>query len=148
MIRKRECLFHRRFPFWVHKFFLCSLFKDFFLFLSCVCVCVLVAQLCPTLCDPMDCNPPGSSVHEIFQARILEWVAISFSRGSSQPRDRTRVSCIAGRFFTTEPQGKPILGKPLHYLIVAIQCQKQEVRSLLPWRFSSSVGETENKQIK
>ena len=48
----------------------------------------------------MDCSPPGSSVHAIFQARILEWVAISFSRGSSQPRDRTRVSCTAGRFFT------------------------------------------------
>ena len=63
-------------------------------------VCVLVAQSCPTLCDPMDCNPPGSSVHEIFQARVLEWVAISFSRGSSQPRDRTRVSCTAGKFFT------------------------------------------------
>ena len=62
--------------------------------------CVLVAQLCPTLCDPMDCNPPASSVHKIFQARILEWVAISFSRGSSQPRDRTRVSCTAGKFFT------------------------------------------------
>ena len=61
---------------------------------------VLVAQSCPTLCDPMDCSPPGSSVHEIFQARILEWVAISFSRGSSQPRDWTQVSCTAGRFFT------------------------------------------------
>ena len=48
----------------------------------------------------MDCSPPGSSVHEIFQARILEWVAISFSRGSSQPRDWTQVSCTAGRFFT------------------------------------------------
>ena len=47
-----------------------------------------------------DCSPPGSSVHEISQARILEWVAISFSRGSSQPRDQTWVSCIAGRFFT------------------------------------------------
>ena len=46
-------------------------------------VCVLVAQSCPTLCDPMDCSPPGSSVHEILQARILEWVAIPFSRGSS-----------------------------------------------------------------
>ena len=46
-----------------------------------------VAQLCPTLCDPMDCNLLGSSVHEIFQARVLEWVAISFFRGSSQPRD-------------------------------------------------------------
>ena len=49
----------------------------------------------------MDCSLPGSSVHGILQARILEWVAISFSRGSSQPRDRTRVSCIAGRFFFT-----------------------------------------------
>ena len=61
---------------------------------------VLVAQSCPTLCDPMDCSPPGSSVHEIFQARILEWVAISFCRGFSQLRDRTQVSCTAGRFFT------------------------------------------------
>ena len=46
-----------------------------------------VSQLCLTLCDPLDCSPRGSSVHGIFQARILEWVAISFSRGSSQPRD-------------------------------------------------------------
>ena len=50
-----------------------------------------VAQSCPTLCDPMDCSIPGSSVHGIFQARVLEWVAISFSRGSSQPRDQTQV---------------------------------------------------------
>ena len=60
----------------------------------------LVTQLCPTLCDPMDYRPPGSSVPGILHARILEWVAISFSRGSSQPRHRTQVSCIAGRFFT------------------------------------------------
>ena len=60
-----------------------------------------VTQSCPTLCNPMDCSPKGSSVHGIFQARILEWVAISFSRGSSQPRDGTWVSCIAGRLFTT-----------------------------------------------
>ena len=53
-----------------------------------------------TLCDPMDCSPPGSSVHGILQVRILEWVTIPFSRGSSWPRDRTWVSCIAGRFFT------------------------------------------------
>ena len=46
-----------------------------------------IAQLCPTLCDPMDCSPPDSSVPGIFQARVLQWVAISFSRGSSQPRD-------------------------------------------------------------
>ena len=50
-------------------------------------MCMLVAQSCPTLCDPMDCSPPGFSVYGISQARILEWVAISFSRGSSQPRD-------------------------------------------------------------
>ena len=55
-----------------------------------------VAQLCPTLCDPMDCSLPGSTVHGIFQARILEWVAISFSR-RSQPRDWSRVSRIVGR---------------------------------------------------
>ena len=60
---------------------------------------VLVAQSCPTLCDPMDCSPPGSSVHGILQARILERVAIPFSRGSSRLRDGTQVSSIAGRFF-------------------------------------------------
>ena len=59
-----------------------------------------VAQLCLTLCNPMDCGLPGSSVHGIFQARILEWVSISFARGSSWPRDRTRVSRTAGRLFT------------------------------------------------
>ena len=58
-----------------------------------------VAQSCPTLCDPVDCSPLGSSVHGILQARVLEWVAISFSRGSSPPRDRTQVSRIAGRCF-------------------------------------------------
>ena len=56
---------------------------------------VKVAQSCPTLCDSMDL------VHRILQARILEWVAFPFSRGSSQPRDRTQVSLIAGRFFTS-----------------------------------------------
>ena len=59
-----------------------------------------VAQLCPTLCDPTDCSPPGSSVHGILQTRILEWVAIPFSRGSSWPRGRTWVSHIGGRLFT------------------------------------------------
>ena len=59
-----------------------------------------VAQSCPTVCHPMHGNLPGSAVHGIFQARILERAAISFSRGSSQPKDRTRVSCIADRRFT------------------------------------------------
>ena len=76
----------------------------------CVYVCVLVAQSCLTLCKSMDCSPPGSSVYGILQARILEWVAIPFSRGSSWPRDWTPVSWgsgIVGKFFTTEPPGKP-----------------------------------------
>ena len=61
---------------------------------------VLVAQSCLTLCAHMDCSPPGSSVHGILQARILEWVAMLFSRESSRPRDLIQVSHIAGRFFT------------------------------------------------
>ena len=61
----------------------------------------LAVQLCPTLCDPVDCSPPGSSVHGILWTRTLEWVAVPFSRGSSRCKDWTRVSHIAGRFFTT-----------------------------------------------
>ena len=64
-------------------------------------------QTCPTLCDPKDCSPPGSSIHGILQARILEWVPISFSRGSSRPRDWTRVSHTADRLFTIWATGKP-----------------------------------------
>ena len=89
-----------------------------------------VAQSCPTLCDPVDCSPPGSSIHRILQARILEWVAISFSRGSSQSRDWTQVSHIASIHFnlwaTIEP-GSPTLqadaltseppGKPLYRVV-------------------------------
>ena len=60
----------------------------------------LVAKSCLTLYDPLDCSPPGSSVHGIFQTRIMEWVAISFSRGSSQLGDQTQVSCIADVFFS------------------------------------------------
>ena len=61
-----------------------------------------VAQSCPTLCDPVGCSLPGSSLHGILQARILEWVAISYSRGSSRPRDRIQVSRIAGRRFNLQ----------------------------------------------
>ena len=83
-----------------------------------LCYCWLVAKSCPTLCNPMDYSQPGSSVHEISQARILEWVANALlqgiwsglpmpsSRGSSPPREQTRISCTAGGFFTTEPLGK------------------------------------------
>ena len=61
---------------------------------------VKVTQSCPTLCNLMDCSLPDSSVHGILQARILEWLAVPFSRGSSQSRDQTQVSCTAGGFFT------------------------------------------------
>ena len=70
---------------------------------------MLVTQSCPTLCNPMDHSPPGSSVLGISQARILAWIAISFTRGSCQPRNWTHVSCLAGGFFTAEPPGKPFL---------------------------------------
>ena len=73
------------------------LYSDYIDYISGSC---LVTKLRPTLCNPMDCSPQGSSVYGILQARILAWVAISFSRGSSQPRDPTWVSWIAGRFFT------------------------------------------------
>ena len=70
-----------------------------------------VAQSCPTLCDPVDCSPPGSSVHGISQARILEWVVITFFRGSSSSRDQTRVSLI-GRWilYCLSHQGIPLKG--------------------------------------
>ena len=74
-----------------------------------VCVCVLVAQSCPTLCDPLDCSPPGSSVHGILQARILEWVAIPFSKGNL-PNSGIKLGSpklqIDSSF--SEPPGKPL----------------------------------------
>ena len=74
---------------------------------------VLVAQSCLTLCNPTDYSQPGSSVHGILHARILEWVAIPFSRGSSKSRDQTWVFCITSRFFTIgEPPGS---SNPLQY---------------------------------
>ena len=80
-----------------------------------LCLCS-VAQLHLTLCNPMDCRPPGSSVHRIFQARILEWVAISFSSDLPDPgiEPMSLVSpTLAGRFFTTGPPGKPLLERLL-----------------------------------
>ena len=67
-----------------------AIYLNFFTTSKDVCVCVLAAQSCPTLCDPMDCSLPGTSVHGFLQARILEWVAISFSRGSSRPGIKPR----------------------------------------------------------
>ena len=70
---------------------------------------LLVAQSCLTLCDPLNCSPPGSSVCGILQSRILEWVVISFPRGSSQPGDRALASCIACWFLPSEQPGKPVM---------------------------------------
>ena len=76
-----------------------------FLWLGSFCCSYSVSKSCPTLCNPMDCSPPGSSVHGISQAKILEWVAVFFSRGSSRTRAWTCVSYIVGGFFTTESSG-------------------------------------------
>ena len=97
---------------------------------------VLVALSCPTLCDSMDCSPPGSSVHGILQASILEWVAIPFSWGSSQCRDWTRISCIAGRFF---PISKEKSINTLWFIIIFICffCLARWGRCL-PWHWSSN----------
>ena len=84
---------------WINKVLLHSTGK---------CIQFVCAQLYLTLCDTMDYNLPGDSIHGIFQARILEWRAISSSRGSSQPRDPTCVSYTAGRHFSAEPLGMPI----------------------------------------
>ena len=100
----------------------------------CVCVCVLVAQSCPALCYSMDCSSRGSSVHGIFQARILDWVAMIFSRGSSQPRNQTQISCIAGRFFTIRATREaPLLKKQAFtlwasqvLLVVICQCRRHK----------------------
>ena len=69
--------------------------------------CCLPARLCSPLCDPVDCSPPGFSVHGILQARILAWVAVYLLQGISLTRDQGCISCLAGGFFTTEPAGKP-----------------------------------------
>ena len=94
---------------------LLALFFQQLLFTFCLCrilLCVKSPQSCLTLCDTMDYNLPGSFVHAILQARILLWIAMVFSRGSSWPRDWTQVFCIAGRFFTIwAPRG------PLHILL-------------------------------
>ena len=82
----------------------CTMYKVIMISMPCLC-----AQSCPTLCNLVDCNVPGSSVHGNFQTRILEWVAISSSR-RSRPRDRTLASPeLVGRFFTTVPPGKPLI---------------------------------------
>ena len=85
-----------------------------------------VTQSCPTLCGPMNCSPPVSSVHRILQARILEWVAIFFSRGSSWPRNLTGVSCIAGGFFTSWATRQSPNGYNIHVIMDSLHFFKFE----------------------
>ena len=100
--------------------------------------CCLVVKLSSTLGDPIDCSPQGCSVHGISQARVLEWAATSYFRGSSRSRDRTCISCTTDRFFTTEPPGKPMgraivdinVLSPVSVKLLQMQyCEKQ----YMPW---------------
>ena len=99
--------------------------------------CVLSCFSNIQLCDPVDCSLPGSSVHGILQARMLEWVAMPSSRGSSWPRDQTHISCgscFASEFFTAEPPGKPCLltVSPIFPHLFFCLCQPP-VSSLILW---------------
>ena len=97
---KNERLFHQ-------QTYTKETLKEFYQARAILCCCCLAVKLCPALSYSMDCRPPDSSVHEISQARILEWVAIPFSRKSSQLMNQTHVSYIAGGFFTAEPPEEP-----------------------------------------
>ena len=102
---------------------------------------IFLLQSHPTLCNPMDWNLPSSFAHGILQARTLEWVSMSSSRGSSQPKDRTPVSCVAGRFFIAESAGKPA------YLCLSVF--KAKARRARPTSHSCSLpgGSTEAREL-
>ena len=93
---------------------------------------MLVAQLYPTLWDPMDCSLPGSSIHGILQARTLEWVAIPFSKGSSQSRDQTRSPALQADSLPSKPREKPEFSKT--DLKMESQCSKRKTAQKLPPR--------------
>ena len=102
----------------------------------------LIDELCPTLCDPMDCSLPGASVHEILQAGKLEWVAMPFSRESSWPKDQTLASYIAGRFFTIwATRGAP---PPQDFLIGCILIGLENWKCEETLRYSLEVGVLSN----
>ena len=117
---------------------------------------MLVVQSCLSLCDPMDCSPPGSSVLGISQARILECFTTSFSRGSSWPRDWTQVSCKAGRFFTDWANREASLKitwlqwfGPSSSLLVSLSKEKDRMAStnIKTWIFRELYGTSLNKTI-
>ena len=113
-------------------------------------MCVQLLQWCLTFCHSMDCSPPGSFVHGILHASILEWVSIPFSKGSSQLRDWTRiscVSCIAGGFFTTEPPGKSLRNSVLIFKVVKVVMGKYKKSCLWNKDLIFSIKTTLNKLI-
>ena len=97
-----------------------------------MCYAVLSCSIGPNPCDPMDCSQPGSSVHGILQARILEWVAMPSSRGSPQPRDQTQVFCTAGDSLLSEPQEKPYSSMLSHFSRVRLCATPWSVSSQAP----------------
>ena len=103
---------------------------QFFVFWNKAIFCVWNIISCPTLCDPVDCSLPGSSVHGILQARILEWVAISFSGGSLWLKDRTQVFCIAGRHFTLWATREGLLLLLYYFNIISVSV----VKSISLWK--------------
>ena len=106
------------------KYYLSNCLKFLLVYQCQLCLSMCFVLSCVQLCDPMDCNLPGSSVDGIYQARILEWIPISFSQGSSQPRDWTRVSyvsCIAGRFLSLQSSTCWAIRKAL-YMFVCCCC--------------------------
>ena len=96
-----------------------SFFFPFKLYLIPVCEC-LIAQLCPTLCNPVDCSPPGPSVHGILQARILEWLPFPPPGDLPNPEIKPRLPAFKGRFFTAEPPGKPTLSLQGHQILLHV----------------------------
>ena len=107
-----------------------------------------VTQSCLTLCNPMDCSLQGSSVHWIFQARVLEWVSISFSRGSSWPRDQNQVSCIAGRHFTIWATWEDIVGILLLSNYLAFLYLFPHLQIMVQWYLNLSVGLPDGSVVK
>ena len=93
--------------------------------------CCLVIKSCPTVWDPLDCSTPSSSVHGIFQSRILEWVAISYTRGFSWPRDQTHVSWI---LLLLSHQGSPLFPSPVPFFILSFA--GKTLPTILPWPHS------------
>ena len=112
-----------------------------------LCVCAKSLQACPTLCKPVDCSPPGSSVRGILQARILKWVAVSFSRGSSQPRNQTWVSYICRQIlYQLSYKGSPKVSTEGTYInIIKARCDKPTENTILNDEKQSISSKIRNK---